>query len=119
MTIKKIEKLVNKISFSCLDKNFKIIIQLDKIYSKRVYIQVSYVSKCTKTNEVQEWKSRKWYLSDFMTEDEVVKTCYAACKAAVEHEIMEGFKIDNKILFNPHVNYKELLKISSKEIKRK
>jgi hypothetical protein len=31
---------------------------------------------------------------------------------------MEGFKVDNIILFNPHINFEELLKISDKEITR-
>jgi hypothetical protein len=53
-----------------------------------------------------------------MTDDEIIKTSYGAFKAAVEHEVMEGFKVDGIILFNPHVNFEELLKISHKEIKR-
>ena len=53
-----------------------------------------------------------------MTEDEVVKTCFAAFKAAVEHEIMEGFRYEDKIVFNPHVDFRELMNISHKEVKR-
>ena len=54
-----------------------------------------------------------------MTDDEVVKTAYAAFKAAVEHEVMEGFKVDGQVLFNPHTPYEELLKVSNIEVKRK
>jgi hypothetical protein len=36
----------------------------------------------------------------------------------VEHEIMEAFKVDGKILFNPHVNYLDLLDVSHKEVSR-
>ena len=114
-----IRKLVSQIKFKCLDKDFRILVELDKIYSKRVYIQVSYVSTCTKSGNSEEWKGRKYYLSEFMTDDEVIKTCYVACESAVKHEIMEGFTVNNIVLFNPHVDYKELLKISNKEIKRK
>lgn len=53
-----------------------------------------------------------------MTADEIVKTVYAAFEAAIKHEVMEGFKVDGIVLFNPHVDFEELLKISHKEIQR-
>lgn len=65
-----------------------------------------------------EWSGRKWYLSDYMTSDEIIKTCYVAFEAAVKHEIMEGFKVGGIVLFNPHTQYTELLKISHLEIQR-
>jgi hypothetical protein len=83
-----------------------------------VYLQVFYTSPCTKTGEIQEWTGRKWRLSKYMTEDEVVKTAWCAVEAAVKHEMMEGFKYDNTIVFNPHVNFRELLRVSHREIKR-
>lgn len=54
-----------------------------------------------------------------MTDDEIVKTAWCAFEAAVKHEIMEGFKVDGKILFNPHLNFEALLSISHLEVKRK
>lgn len=61
------------------------------------------------------YKGRKWYLSPYMTEDEVVKTIYLAFEVAVKHEILEGFKMDDTPLFNPHTPYDEILKISKIE----
>ncbi len=121
---KRVEKLLQRVSLSCLGVPFNILVEYDKKYAglsiirARVFIQIEYSSKCSKTNEIDSWKGRKYYLSEFMTDDEIVKTTYAAFCAAVQHEVMEGFKIDGKILFNPHVNFEELLKISDKEIKR-
>ena len=43
---------------------------------------------------------------------------YEAFKATIEHEIMENFKVDGIILFNHHINFEELLKISNNEVKR-
>lgn len=37
---------------------------------------------------------------------------------AVIHEVMEGFTVDGKVLFNPHVNFEELLTISDREVTR-
>lgn len=84
----------------------------------RVYIQISYKAECNKSGEREVWYGRKWYLSDHMTKDEVVKTAFLAFKQAVEHEVMESFKVDGKILFNPHVSFESLLKISDEEIRR-
>ncbi len=103
----------------CFGTIFKLRIARDQKYSRgRFFIQVTYKAKCNKTGKMQEWHGRKWYLSDHMTNDEVVKTAYAAFKATVEHEIMEGFKINGVVLFNPHVNYLSLIKISNQEVSR-
>lgn len=53
------------------------------------------------------------------TDDEIVKTVYAAFELTVKHEIMEGFKVDGTELFNPHLNFEELIKISNREVSRK
>lgn len=118
--LKRVKRVVNTISFSVFGRHFAFIVSRDKIHTDgRIYVQVSYVAPCTKTGDHQVWHGRKWYLSEYMTADEIVKTCYCAAEAAVKHEIMEGFKVNDTILFNPHVDYRELLKISHKEVKRK
>jgi len=115
----KVIQIIERLTFNILGIDFKINAHVDKLNNYgRIYLQIAYFAPCTKTGVYQEWVGRKWYLSEFMTDDEVIKTAYAACKATVEHEIMEGFKVDNIILFNPHINYKELLAISHKEITR-
>lgn len=129
--MKRVLEILARISCVCLDKVFEIRANYDDKYSTslvkpikgefklgRIYLQASYVSKCTKTGTEEEWKGRKNYLSDHMTDDEIIKTAYVTFKQAVEHEIMEGFKVDNTILFNPHVNFKALLQISNQEVTR-
>lgn len=121
-------ELLERISAVCLGHTFTITAEYDKKYSMqtpfggdfygRIYLQAHYTSTCTKTGKEGEWTGRKNYLSDYMTDDEIIKTAYVTFKQAVEHEIMEGFKVDDIILFNPHVNYNSLLKISNDEIGR-
>ncbi len=53
-----------------------------------------------------------------MMEDEIVKTAYAAFKACVEHEVMEGFLYNSERVFNPHVNFRALLEVNKMEIYR-
>jgi len=115
----KVFKTLSRITMSCLGVVFKIKFERDKEFENgRMYLQVYYECPCTKTGKVGEWTGRKFYLSKHMTQDEIVKTAYVAFKAAIKHEIMEGFKVDGKILFNPHINFEELLNISHKEITR-
>lgn len=109
---------VAKLKANLFGKDFSFRVEYDNTNGTRIFIQVIYMDKCRTTGEQQEWHGRKWYLSDHMTTDEVIKTCYAAFKAAVEHEVMEGFTVDGTVLFNPHVSYEELLKISNKEVRR-
>lgn len=118
--IERVFNLNKRVSATLLGRTFGVKVENDlKVKSGgRTFIQIVYSSACTKTGKEDIWKGRKWYLSEHMTDDEIVKTIYCAFEAAVKHEIMEGFKVDGKILFNPHVNFEELLKISHKEITR-
>jgi hypothetical protein len=115
----KVQRLINTVSASIFNTKFHYIVEYDKKYGNRVYIQVSYNAKCTKTGKSEVWHGRKFYLSDHMTDDEIIKTAYVAFKMAVEHEVMEGFKVNNTVLFNPHTDYKALLSVSDKEVKRR
>lgn len=117
--IEEIKLLLKRIDVSLFGTIFIIRCEHDNKYENgRIFLQIIYFGKCNKTGEIEEWHGRKFYLSDHMTDDEIVKTCFVAFKSAVEHEIMEGFTVDEKVLFNPHLNFEELLKISNKEIKR-
>ncbi len=113
-----IKALVGRITTEVLGVTFKIEVHEDKIHGGRLYLQVTYTAPCSKTGNAEEWKSGKNYLSEFMTPDEVIKKAYVTFEQAVKHEVMEGFKVDNIILFNPHTNFEDLLKVSSKEITR-
>jgi hypothetical protein len=120
--IERVKKITQRISMSCLGVSVKIAVKMDKIYTVsnngRIYLQAHYEAPDTHTGVLQEWSGRKWYLSEFMTDDEIVKTAYVAFESCVKHEIMEGFKVDGVILFNPHVAYDALLEVSHKEVKR-
>lgn len=117
--IQKVRQITDRITMSVFGTSFGLKANSDYKYIEgRVFLQVYYLAPCTKTGEIMEWKGRKWYLSEHMTDDEIIKTAYTAFEAAVKHEVMEGFKVDNIVLFNPHVNYEALLGVSNQEIKR-
>ena len=103
---------------SVFGTEFILRVEKDIISQGRIFLQVCYSAPCTKTGIEDTWKGRKWYLSEFMTDDEIVKTAWCAFEAAVKHEVMEGFKVDGIVLFNPHINFEELLKVSGREVRR-
>lgn len=123
----KIENILNKININFFSTKFKFLVSPDLKYQiktksgeldARIFIQIKYESPCNKTSEIKEWKGSKYYLSEYMTEDEVIKTAFKAFKQAVEHEVLESFKIGSKPLFNPHTPYQALLSTSDIEIVR-
>lgn len=117
--VPRVTKIVDRITMNLLGHEFRMRVDRDvKNKFGRIFLQVVYEAPCTKTGQVDTRNGRKWYLSEHMTDDEIVKTSYAAFKAAVEHEVMEGFKVDGTILFNPHADFRELLRVSGKEVKR-
>lgn len=123
MHLPTIRKLISNVSCSLFGTPVYVRADEDKRYKDnkghgRVYIQCFYYAQCTKGGSLDTWKGKKHYLSEFMTDDEIIKQCYVAFEAAVKHEMMEGFKYNGTILFNPHADFRELLKISKKEVTR-
>ena len=118
--LKRVQLLLERIKANLFGVEFLIVALIDKSYpeSNRIYLQVQYIAECTNTGNTQNWTGRKWYLSEYMTDDEIVKTAWCAFEAAVKHEVMEAFQVDGIKLFNPHINFEELLKVSHKEVKR-
>ncbi len=120
--LQKANDICSRITMRVLNTEFYLRVERDNkeeyLSNGRVFLQVVYFAPCTKTKEFKEWHGRKWYLSEHMTEDEVVKTAWCALEAAVKHETMEGFKVDGIILFNPHINFEALLRVSHEEVKR-
>ena len=122
----KAEKLLESVSAELFGTKFIIKAYYDKEFEEilvsqgiepRVYLQAHYDSECTETGEMKTWNSGKHYLSKYMTDDEVVKRAWVCFEQAVKHEVMEGFKVEGKRLFNPHTYYKSLLGITM-EVKR-
>jgi len=117
MNKQEIEELVSHITFQVLNTKFKFLVKSDPL-GGRVYVQLAFESPDALTGVLTQWTSRKYYLSEHMLEDEIVKTCYMAAKQCVEHEVMEGFQFDSKVVFNPHVSFRALLSITDQMVLR-
>lgn|SRR6478609_3396881 len=83
--------------------------------SGRFYLQWSFLGKCCKTGEHCVQYCRKWMLSEYMTESEVIGTAFKAALTAEEHECREHFLYENKRVFNPHIDIRALLNVCDQE----
>lgn len=72
------------------------------VYNDEAKIQLRTVLPCVETGEPMTQLGRVWSLYDTMTNDAIVKTLLMTVRAFVEHEVLEGFKLDGKRIFNPH-----------------
>jgi hypothetical protein len=53
-------------------------------------------------NPLIQQRGRKWYLSPWMTDGEVLQTALMAILAFEEHEAREAITFDGKRIFSPH-----------------
>jgi hypothetical protein len=75
------------------------------------YLQIECSGKCNITGEPMEWQGRKWRLSIYMTDGEVVQTAFMATMAAMEHEIREQFTYRAVSVFDPHYDIEKLVEL--------
>lgn len=52
--------------------------------------------------EPQLQKARKWYVSAFSTETEIVETAFAACRRSMDHVLKEHFMYKGRRVYSPH-----------------
>lgn len=65
----------------------------------------------TKTGEPAAWKGRKWDLSYFATDTEIVHTAWAATQRALMHEASELFKFRTAAIFDRHISVQKLVDV--------
>ncbi|AXQ68821.1 hypothetical protein HOU00_gp304 [Caulobacter phage CcrPW] len=63
----------------------------------------------TKTGEAVSWKGRKWDLSYYATDTEIVQTAWAAVQRALIHEASEMFKFKDAAIYDRHISVHRLV----------
>lgn len=84
------------------------------LYSQRgdTYLVIEcHEGTCNITGKPMSWKGRKWRLSPFMTDGEVVQTAFMAIMAANEHETRERFTYRGVSVFDPHYDIEKLVEL--------
>ena len=95
-----ITEIVSKLSYR--DWNFRV---LEKGDGFLLQIQFMAPDSESPNGEPKLQSCRKWYVSQYATKNEVIRTAWKAVMAAVEHEAAEAFLYRGKAVFNPHVDF--------------
>lgn len=101
--VSSIYAVLSRISFP----DFKFVVKTDK----GLYLQIECLGKCNVTGNSYEWKSRKWVLSYYMTNGEIVQTAFKAVLTAIEHEARENFRYRGVSIFDPHYDIEKLVEL--------
>src|SRR5687767_8188349 len=65
-------------------------------------LQVVFTTTCTATGQTLPQGGRKWYISHWATNAEVVQTALKAVLTAMEHEVRESFLYAGRAIYGPH-----------------
>lgn len=84
--------------------------QFDLVHLGSHYaLQIICDGTCNITGADLSWRSRKWLLSQHMTDGEVVQTAFKAVMTTMEHEARENFKYKGHAVFDPHYDIDKLV----------
>jgi hypothetical protein len=81
------------------------------------YLQLRWEAASPFSGHVSEQSSRKWLLSEHMTDSEVVQTALLAVLTAEEHEAREHFQFDGASVFAPHYDVRALAKVQDRDVR--
>lgn len=75
-------------------------------FDQRAYLQVRFMADdaTARTGQPGMIHGRKWWLSQHMTDSEIVQTALMAVLAAEEHEARERFTYKGRAVFGPHID---------------
>lgn len=80
----------------------------------RPYLQLRFKACCSVTGHQLHQHGRKWFLSPFMTDSEVIATAFKATMTAMEHETRERFLFKGKKIFGPHIDVDALWEVADR-----
>lgn len=97
-TFEEIKTVIDNIKYK--DWNINLLIKAHNFY----LLQVTFMAYDFTTDKVELQKCRKFYVSPFMEESEIIRTAYLAIQQAEFHELDENFKYKDIAIFDPHLN---------------
>jgi hypothetical protein len=78
-----------------------------------IYLQGEYQEKDILTGQLDQQKTRRWFLSPEMTRSEIVQTVFKCAMTSMEHRTREWFCYRGKAVFGPHFDVEALWEICS------
>lgn len=102
LTLPRMRDLLDRIEY--LDRKF-LAIETEAGF----FVQIRYMETCVITGELEEQAGRKWYVSRYAVDSEVIQTALKAALASAEHVVREHFKVDGVLPYGPHMDVERLV----------
>jgi hypothetical protein len=101
-TYDQIWDILNQIQF--MDRNFRLLSKGSGFLLQVEYWEVDVDSPATMKNPAIPvlQRGRKWYVSPFSTETEIVETAFKAIKISMMHVVKEHFTYKGRRVYSPH-----------------
>lgn len=105
-TFEEVKDIVNQIAFK--DRLFRLI---EKKKDDVFLLQMQYIEADVKTGKLTKQNTRKWHITPWMTESEIVQTCLKCVLTSQEHIGREHFKYKGYKLYGPHMDVQDLIHV--------
>jgi hypothetical protein len=104
LTRTEIKEIVEQVK---IQDGWRLLLLEDQVYQTqqvgRLYLQIQFDDVDNVTgNPNYVAHCRKWYLSEHMTKQEIVRTAWLAYQGAVLHEAAEKFLYKGRMIYGPH-----------------
>lgn len=108
MNKQQIETILNKITFKPFGIDFKWrTLEKGDGFLIQCY---AFIPDCeNKENDLSEQRGGKHYISKYATDSEVYFKAWKACQDYITHEIHESFYVNHIRVFDPHLDFEDLL----------
>ena len=77
----------------------------------RWYIQAAYPEDDVYTGLPALQFTRKWYISEYATDSEIVQTVFKCCLTSMEHRTREEFTYKGARVYGPHFDVEDLVQL--------
>jgi len=94
-TIDEVASIVAQIQF--MDRSFRLLPK-----GSGFLLQIQYHEADIETGELALQRARKWYISPWSTETEIVETAFKACRVSMDHVLKEHFTYKGCRVYSPH-----------------
>lgn len=112
----RMEAVLKRVSYK---EEWTLTLGIDHKRNEAPYLRWAFIAPCAKTGVLERQLGRKWYLSEHMTDSELVTTAFKAALTAEEHECREQFRYYGYRIFNPHISVAALVTVCHREDVRK
>jgi len=111
-----VQSLVQRLTYK---PQYRLLLERDQTNNDgRVYLQVECRRPDAKTGEMGLGRGGKAYLSEHMTDSELVRLAFGLFLKYEEHECREWFRFDDRAVFGPHIDVRALFEAAERLEKR-